>query len=95
MRQSSVNFFASNEYPGNSPDLNVTENMGAIVKDRMDIELEKEDGEGRYSKETLLKCIKNLLRGLQNATPLFEALLRSYPKRIAAVNMAKGGHTDY
>ena len=31
-----MDFFGNNEWPGSSPDLNACENLGAIVKDRVE-----------------------------------------------------------
>ena len=41
LRESGIDFFSSAEYPSNSPDLNVTENIGAITN----IELKKKCSE--------------------------------------------------
>ena len=95
MRSSGIDFFSFSEYPGNSPDLNTTENMGSIVKDRVDALLDREPEDRRYTKDTLKKCIKKTIRELNQTTELFEALLKSYPARLAAVQRANGGHTKY
>ena len=34
LKESNIDFFANTQWPGNSPDLNPTENLGAIIKDR-------------------------------------------------------------
>ena len=95
LKASNVDFFSTSEYPGNSPDLNATENFGAIIKDRVDILMEQEDVADKFKKETLLKNLKKTLRSLRNARDIFRSLLASYPERISAVAIANGGHTRF
>jgi transposase len=92
LRESGLDFFSSSEWPGNSPDLNATENLGAILKERVETQLLREP---QPSRERLTAVITTVLTGLKEETALFERLLRSYPSRIKAVVEAGGGHTEY
>ena len=85
----------NSQWPGSSPDLNVAENLGAILKDRVDASLFAEPEADRLKQSVLLRIIETELTKMSGDTELFERLLRSYPKRIKAVVSAGGGHTEY
>ena len=76
------------EWPGNSPDLNACETLGAHLKTTVETKLRSGGG-------SLRDVIEETLREMEFDTPLFERLLRSYPSRLQAVQRAHGGHTDY
>jgi len=82
-------------WPGNSPDLNPTENLGEIVKDRVERLMHLEKGPGRYSKETLRQKLDIVLSELEFDQNLFQDLLCSMPRRFRRVRDANGGETDY
>ena len=85
-----LDFFSTNEYPANSPDLNATENLGAILKERVEKTLIT------YGNDVSLRTVlESELEKLKDDTELFRTLLRSYPARLKAVREAKGGHTNY
>lgn len=90
-----IDFWGNDIWPGNSPDLNVAENIGAIIKDEVETLMLQESGQGRYSMEVLRQNLDFVLRNLENNTKLFENLLCSYPARFKAVLTANGGHTGY
>ena len=95
LREGPIDFFSKSEYPGNSPDLNPCEDVGAIVKDRVEGKMVHERGQGRYSRETLVRNIREVLIEMEFSTDLFEKLLLAYPRRIEAVREANGGHTKH
>ena len=96
LRTNNIDFFDNSQWPGSSPDLNVCENLGAILKNNVDEVLStKYSDSERLSHSVLLKSIKNELKTMSKNTDLFERLLRSYPSRLAAVRAAKGKATDY
>jgi len=82
-------------WPGNSPDLNPTKNVGEIVNDRVEHLMHLEEGRGRYSKDTLRKNLDIVLSELEFDQNLFQGLLCSTPKRFQQVRAASGGETDY
>ena len=90
-----MEFWGNDVWPGNSPDLNVAENIGAIIKDEVETRMLAEVGTGRYSYETLHQNVENVLINLENRQDLFVDLLCSYPDRLKAVSRAGGRHTDY
>jgi len=90
-----VDFFGNTEWPGNSPDLNPCENVGAIVKMKVEEKMLAETGENRYSLVTLRKNLLEVLLELENDTGLFESLLSSFPDRLEAIRAANGGQTKF
>jgi len=88
MRQNGIDFFDNSQWPGSSPDLNPTENLGAILKERVEKKL-------RAGHNNLARVLEDELTELSSDVPLFRALLASFPRRIQAVREAQGGHTDY
>ena len=95
LKQSGVEFWGNDIWPGNSPDLNPAEHIGAIIKDEVEARMLEERGKGRYSYETLKINLISVLEGLEDRTDLFENLLCSYPSRLKAVREAHGQHTAY
>lgn len=86
-------FFASQnltilEWPGNSPDINPIENLWSIVKRRI----------AKNDCSTMAKLIINIIKCWYHDEELKQmcsTLVRSMPRRVAAVIKAKGGHTKY
>ena len=76
-------------WPGNSPDLNPAEHMGAVVKKKAEEMLARVRGE-RYSRDTLVRVLKKTLKSLENDTQLFGNLLRSFRRRLDLVAEADG-----
>ena len=95
LKQHEIDFWGNDIWPGNSPDLNAAENIGAIVKDKVEALMLQEKGPGRYSTEILRQNLKTVLESLENDTDLFESLLCSYSLRFKEVLKANGGHTGY
>lgn len=95
LKSNGIQFWGNDIWPGNSPDLNPTENLGEIVKDRVEKLMHMESGIGRYSWETLSKNLNTVLNELEFDTELFESLLCSMPVRLEQVRKAEGGHTDF
>lgn len=90
MRNSGIDFFHSNQWPGNSPDLNAAEHLGAILKGKVESRIIEAD-----DVPPLRTVVEEELEKLKRDRALFHRLLESYPSRIKAVLEAKGGHTDY
>ena len=44
MKNSGIDFFDQTEWPGNSPDLNAAEHIGAILKDKVEAKMIRERG---------------------------------------------------
>ena len=88
LRNNQVDFFGNDEWPGSSPDLNACENLGAILKERVEKRL-------ATSNDTLDAALTRILGDLEYDTRLFHSLLESYPARLEAVRKAGGGHTRY
>jgi len=78
---------------GSSPDLNLAEDLGAIIKDRVKDCMLHEQGRGRYSHQTLFSNLQTVLHDLEHDSELFAAL--SFRHRLDAVVAAAGGHMDY
>jgi hypothetical protein len=93
LKGSGIEFWGNDVWPGNSPDLNPAEHVGAIIKDEVEAKMVREQGRGRYSVETLERNLIEVLESLENRTELFENLLCSYPARLKAVRDARGQHT--
>ena len=90
-----IDFFDNSQWPGSSPDLNVAENLGAIMKDRTEEALEAFPISDRSKPAVLKQTLNTVLKEMSKDTELFEKLLKSYPRRMAAVKAANGGHTEY
>ena len=92
VRTDGIDFFSSSEWPGNSPDFNATENLGAILKERVETKLIQER---IHSKQVLLEIFAREIGKLRQDKSLLQRLLRSYPGRLEEALQAGGGHTDY
>ena len=90
-----MKFWGTDTWPGNSPDLNPTENLGEIVKDRVERLMHLEKGPGHSSKETLRQKLDIVLSELEFDQNLFQNLLCSMPRCFRRVRDANGGETDY
>ena len=88
LKANKIDFFGNDEWPGSSPDLNPCENLGAIVKDRVERHL-------LFQKDDLDTALARVLSDLEFDTQLFLSLLESYPARLDAVRQAGGRHTKY
>ena len=95
LRSNKVDFFDNSQWPGLSPDLNVTENLGAILKDRVEASLSDYTDTERLSADVLLQTIEKELKDMAKDTELFETLLRSYPSRLEEVRKENGYATKY
>jgi hypothetical protein len=95
IQHNNINFWSNNSWSRNSPDLNVAEHIGTIIKDEVEKRMLTETGSDRYSEETLKNHIIDVLQNVETDTELFESLLCSYPSRLRAVKKANGRHTDY
>jgi hypothetical protein len=90
-----VNFWGNSIWPGNSPDMNPAENIGAIIKDKVEELMASEDRRDRYNCDVLKTNLENTLKDLEYDTDLFIDLLCSMRKRFDALEAARGGHTKF
>ena len=95
LRLNEIDFFDNSQWPGNSPDLNPTENLGAILKDRVEQKLIADFPNNDMNEDDLRNTLIETLEIMKSDTELFERLLRSFPDRLEAVRAAGGGHTDF
>ena len=95
LKNKGIPFWGNDLWPGNSPDFNPTENLGEIVKNRVEEKMHKEIAPGRYSKETLLQNLDAVLEALEYDEDLFQSLLCSMPERLRQAREAQGGHTNF
>ena len=75
-----IDFLGNEEWPGNSPDLNPTENLGATIMDRFDIALRGSQAANNYSTAHCRKILEKVLQDLATDTGLFESLITNYFK---------------
>ena len=92
LKNSGIDFFGNIEWPGHSPDLNPTENMGAIIKERVErLMMERETRDLADMK----RHFRRVIRDINNDTTLLQTLLKSMRRRLDAVVEAEGGPTKY
>ena len=95
LRDGPIDFFEKTQYPGNSLDLNECEDLGAILKQRVQQKISEYNGENTYSKEVLREMITSVLAEMEHSTDFFEKLLLTNLKRLTAVEEAHGGQTCF
>lgn len=95
LKRSKIDFFANDEWPGSSPDLNAAEHLGALLKQRVEDAMLNRPYRDQNDIEILKIELNTVLKEMENDTDLFETLLMSYPKRIQAVIDVNGGNTNY
>ena len=95
LKNSEIKFFDRTKWPGSSPNVNVAENVGSILMDKVESLIINEHGSNRNSSVVLLEHLQNVLNELKNQKELFESLLKSYHQRLKAVCEVNGGHAIY
>jgi hypothetical protein len=95
LQDNDINFWGNDIWPGNSPDLNVAERIGTVIKNEVEQKVLLETEGDRYKEETLKEHLLYVLTNMESNTELFETLLCFYPSRLRAVKNANGRHTDY
>ena len=92
LKNSGIDFFGNSEWPGHSPDLNPTENLGAIIKERVErLMIERQT----RSLDDMKQLFRSVIDEINNDTTLLQTLLRSMRRRLDAVVAAQGGPTKY
>jgi hypothetical protein len=94
IQDNNVKFWFNDIWPGNSPDLNVVQHIGILIKDEVGQKMLSETGDPHYLEETLKIHISDVLTKMENDTDLFEARLCSYSARLRAVKNANCHYTD-
>ena len=95
LQDNNIDFWGNDTWPGNSPDLNVAEHIGTVIKNEIQQNLLSEMVENRYKEETRKKHLSHVLTNMESNIELFETLLCSHASRLRAVKNANGRHTDY
>ena len=90
-----VNLWGNSIWPRYSPDMNPVENIGAIIKDKVEELMTNEDRQNRYDYDVHKSNLENTLEDLENDTDLFIDLLCSMRNRFYALKTARGGHTNF
>ena len=75
--------------------MNPAENIGAIIKDKVEELMANEDCQIRYNYDVLKGNLENTLEDLKNDTDLFIDLLCSMRNRFDALKAARGSHTNF
>ena len=81
------NWIGKDEWPGNSPDLNPTENLFSILDDKVYADPQPQ------TLETLSKRLKLSWKSIPSDT--LRNLIHSMPQRLKAVIYNNGGHSGY
>lgn len=92
LQASGIEFWGNDTWPGNSPDLNPAEVLGAIIKSKVE---ERMSSDKHFTFESISEHLNFVCKSLEFDTDLFVALLSSFPARVKAIRKAKGGHTDF
>ncbi|CAF2818222.1 unnamed protein product [Rotaria sp. Silwood2] len=71
LRNNDVKFWGNDIWPGNSPDLNVAEHIGTIVKDEVEKKMLSDIEHSRYLEETLMMHISDVLTNMENDSDFF------------------------
>ena len=95
LKDNDITFSDNSIQPGNSPDLNVAEHIGAKIKDEVERKRLLETVQDRHKQETVERQLVDVLTNMESNVELFENLLCSYPSRLQAVRNTNGRHTDY
>ena len=90
-----IKYWGNSSWSGNSPDMNSAENIGAIIKDKVEELMASDDRQNRFSYDLLKTSIENALGDLEDDTDLFIDLLCSMRKRFDVLKAARGGHTMF
>jgi hypothetical protein len=75
--------------------MNSAENIGAIIKDKVEGLMTSEDCRDRYNYDVLKTNLENTLKDLEDDTDLFIDLLCFMRKRFDALEAAREGHTRF
>ena len=75
--------------------MNTAENLGAILKDRVEASLSLFTDADQLNKDDLLEIIEKELEDMSKDLEHFEALLYSYPSPLKKVKKCNGYATKY
>jgi hypothetical protein len=92
LKESNIDFLDNTMWPGNSPDLNPTENLGSCIKERVETRMLADKTESLLDMKEIFKSV---IADINNDTTILQTLLRSMRTRLDAVILAEGGPTRY
>ncbi len=90
-----MKFWGNSIWPGNIPDMKPAENIGAIIKNKVEEQMTSEDRRNRYNYDVFKTNIENTLKDLEDDTDLAIDLLCSTRKRFNTLKAAQGGHSNF
>jgi hypothetical protein len=82
-------------WPGNSPDINPAENLGSVLMNQLECELDKFNGDGKYSINVLMRILRKILKRMQKNTKLLNDLVLSFQSRLQQVKESNGLKINY
>ncbi|CAF0805619.1 unnamed protein product [Rotaria sordida] len=95
LEDENAKFWGNSIWPGDSPNMNPTENIGAIIKDKVEELMANEDRRNRYNYDVLKINLESTLEDFEDDTDLFVDLLCSMKKRFDALKAIEGSHTNF
>ena len=79
MEEKDIDFLGNDEWAGNSPDLNATENVGSVTMEKVAVALQKSKAKKKYHRPNLIKVINKVLNGMNEDLGFFKNLITTAP----------------
>ena len=70
-----IDFLGNDEWSGNLPDLNPTENLGSILMDRVGIALDKKRSQHKFARRNMIPLIEKILEEMSEKKELLAKLI--------------------